>query len=207
MTGAAPTVDTVVFDIGNVLVAWDPHIVFRQVFPEPGRAEWFLTEVCSYAWNLEQDRGRPWPEAEAEAIARHPDLADAIRAYRRRWAEMVPREIAANVAVLNRLQAAGVPLYAITNFAADTFVEARRRFPFLDVFRDIVISAEERLLKPDPRIYAALFARNPIRPGQTVFIDDSPANVAAAREIGMQAIHYTPEVDLAARLRDYGLPA
>ena len=199
------TIDTVVFDIGNVLVAWDPRMVYNRIFGDQAKAEWFLTEVCSHDWNLEQDRGRSWSEAEAEAIGRYPAYAEEIRAYRRHWREMVPGDIAVNVGILQRLHAQGTPIYAITNFAADTFVEARARFPFLGLFRDIVISAEERLLKPDHRIYHRLLERNRLAAGQTVFIDDSLPNVTAAREVGMGAIHYRPDVDLAAELRALGI--
>lgn len=196
-------IDTVVFDVGNVLVAWDPRIPFRKVFDE-AKLEWFLSEVCSHDWNLQQDLGRDWLEAEAEAIARHPAYAEEIRLYRKNWGEMVPGDLAENVRIKERLEAAGVPVYAITNFALDTFDEARARFPYLHTFRDTVISAVERVAKPDPRIYRTLLDRNNLRPEQCVFIDDSPANAAGARAVGMAAIHYTPATDLEAELKGLG---
>ena len=197
-------IDTVVFDIGNVLVAWDPRIPFAKIFDDEKTIDWFLTEVCSHDWNLQQDLGRGWAEAEAEAIARHPDYAEQIRLYRRRWGEMVPGDLAVNVGIKERLEKAGVPVYAITNFALDTFDEARARFPYLYSFRDTVISAVERVAKPDARIYRTLLDRNGLRAEQCVFIDDSAANAAGARAVGMAAIHYTPDVDLEAELKALG---
>ncbi|MDR3376861.1 MAG: HAD-IA family hydrolase [Ancalomicrobiaceae bacterium] len=199
-------IDTVVFDVGNVLVAWDPRIPFARLFDDEKKIDWFLAEVCSYDWNLQQDLGRDWAEAEAEAIARYPDYAEEIRFYRRNWGEMVPGDLAVNVRIKERLEKAGVPVYAITNFALDTFDEARARFPYLYSFRDTVISAVERVAKPEARIFHILLERNNLRAEQCVFIDDSAANAAGARAVGMAAIHYTPDVDLALELRGLGFP-
>ncbi|MDR3495367.1 MAG: HAD family phosphatase [Ancalomicrobiaceae bacterium] len=198
-------IDTVVFDVGNVLVEWDPRILFARIFDTPDKVDWFLAEVCSHHWNLQQDLGRDWAEAEAEAIGRFPDYADEIRLYRRNWAEMVPGDLPVNVKIKERLEASGVPVYAITNFALDTFDEARARFPYLHSFRDTVISAAERVAKPDARIFHILLDRNDLRAEQCVFIDDSAANAAGARAVGMAAIHFTPTTDLEAELKQFGL--
>ncbi len=201
---AAAPIDTVVFDIGHVLLEWDPRHLYRTVFADASEMEWFLTEVCPYTWNLEQDRGRPWPEAEAEAIARHPSYAAAIRAYRARWIEMVPRDIAGTVAILRSLQQRAVPLYAITNFAADTFTEAQRRFPYLAEFRGAVVSGRVGLLKPDPAIYKLLAKTFDLDLERCAFIDDNMANCAAARGLGMAAIHFTGPDPTRTSLRDLG---
>ena len=139
-----PRVDTVVFDIGNVLIQWNPRNLYRRLIPDETEMERFLSEVCTDAWNLEQDRGRTWAEAVAERIALFPDHADLIRAYDTGWHEMVPGEVPGSRAVLEELHEAGVPLYAITNFSAEKFAEAVDRFPFLKLFRETIVSAHER---------------------------------------------------------------
>jgi 2-haloacid dehalogenase len=201
---AMPRIDTVVFDIGHVLLEWDPRHLYRKIFDDPAKMEWFLAEVCPYAWNLEQDRGRPWADAEAEAISRHPGYAAQIRAYRARWGEMVPRDIAGTVAILRTLQVQGVPLYAITNFAADTFVQAQQRFPYLAEFRGVVVSGRVGLLKPDPAIYRLLGETYGLDLTRCVFIDDSQPNCASAETVGMAAIHFKDPDDTASQLRRLG---
>ncbi|TDP84144.1 HAD family hydrolase [Oharaeibacter diazotrophicus] len=201
-----PSISTVVFDIGNVLIRWDPRFLYRELIDDEARMERFLAEVCTPAWNLEQDRGRDWAEAVAELVARHPGDADLIRAFDERWSEMVPGPIEGSVAILEELSAAGVPLYAITNFSAAKWAETRARFSFLDLFGEIVVSAHERVLKPDPTIYRLLFDRRGIDPRTAVFVDDSAANVAGAEAVGMTAIRFTDPADLRMRLRDLGLP-
>lgn len=202
----AARIDTVVFDIGNVLLEWEPRHVFRKVFNDPARVDWFLTEVCCGDWNRQQDGGRPWAQAEAEAIARHPELAKEIRLYRSRWHEMVPAVIDDGIAIHAELQAAGVPLYAITNFAADTFAESQRRFPILTEFTGIIVSGAEHLLKPDPAIYRLLCKRYGLDPTRCVFIDDSAANCDGARTIGMAAVHHTDAATTRCALAAHGLP-
>jgi 2-haloacid dehalogenase len=189
----------VVFDIGNVLLNWDVRLLYRTIFTDPIEMEDFLTRVLPPEWNLEQDRGRPWAEAEAAQIALFPEHAGAIRAWRARWHETISGDIAGSVAILRRLKAAGAPLYAITNFATDTFAEAQQRFPFLaDSFIDIVVSGKERLLKPDAAIYRVLLERQALAAEDCVFIDDSEKNVTAAAALGFHALRFTtPE-----RLRD-----
>lgn len=204
---SSPTqpIDTVVFDVGLVLLEWDPRHLYRKIFPDDAeKMEWFLTEVCPSSWNLEQDRGRPWEEAIAEAVSRHPAYEAEIRAYRARWNEMVPGAIEGSVALLETLSAAGVPLFAITNFASDTFVEARARFDLFKHFRGIVVSGDEKVLKPDPRIYHILAERHDVDLTRSIFIDDSEKNVIGARAVGMAAHHFTSPTELAADLRARG---
>jgi 2-haloacid dehalogenase len=197
----------VVFDIGNVLLHWDVRLLYRTVFHDAAAMEDFLTRVLPPEWNLEQDRGRSWQEAEAERIALFPDHADAIRAFRARWHETVPHAIDGTVAVLAALKHAGVPLYAITNFASDTFREAQARYPFLaDSFIDIVISGDERIIKPDPAIYRILLERQNLAAGDCVFIDDSRKNVDAASSLGFRALLFTSPERFAADLREFGFP-
>jgi 2-haloacid dehalogenase len=198
-------IDTVVFDIGNVLIAWDPRHLYRRLFAEESEMDRFLAEVCTAEWNLEQDRGRDWEEAIAERVALFPQHEALIRAYSDRWHEMVPGEVPGTVALLEALRARRVPLHAITNFSAAKFAEAQARFPFLRGFEDVVVSGTERLLKPDPAIYRLLLDRNGLRAGQCLFIDDSLKNAEGARAVGMRAHHFTGAEALEAELRAFRL--
>lgn len=201
------SITTVVFDVGNVLIEWDPAALYSKVFPDPSERDRFLSEVCSPEWNMEQDRGRPWREAIDILLKAHPDEADAINAYYDRWHEMVPGEVDGTPRLLDELKAAEIPLLSITNFSEEKFRECQSRFPFLgNSFRDIVISGVEKLLKPDPAIYRCLFERNELDPRTCVFIDDSPANVAAAKDEGMRGLHFTTAETLRSDLRALGFP-
>jgi 2-haloacid dehalogenase len=197
----------VVFDVGNVLIEWDPEHLYRKLIPDAAARADFLARICTMEWNLEQDRGRRWAAAVAERIALFPDQAPLIAAYSDRWHEMVPGEVPGSVAILERLREAGVPLYAITNFSSEKFAEAQARFPFLTRFIDVVVSAEEGLLKPDPAIYRRLLDRNGLAASDCLFIDDSEKNVIGARAMGMRAHHFRDAAGLAAALRAEGLPA
>jgi 2-haloacid dehalogenase len=184
----------VVFDIGNVLVAWDPMALYRKVFDgDEAKAGWFLANICTHDWNVDQDRGRSFAEAVEVLAAAHPDWKEAIAAYHLRWHETVLGPIAGTVAVLEELHSKGTPLYAITNWNDEKYYETRGRFPFLELFRDTVVSAVEKAIKPEPEIFQILCRRNGLRPADCVFIDDSPRNVEGARAVGMQAIHFTGE--------------
>jgi 2-haloacid dehalogenase len=195
----------VVFDFGGVLLDWNPRHLYRKMFSDPALMEWFLAEVCSPAWNLAQDGGRPWADAEIEAIARHPDYAREIRSYRKRWHEMISGPIDGTVSLLKDLSAQDVPLYGITNFASDTCRETFERFPFFALFRGVVISGDERLLKPDPRIFKLFGDRYDIDPADCVFIDDVPGNCEAARDCGFHAIDFTTPEQVRSHLVDLGI--
>jgi 2-haloacid dehalogenase len=191
---AARPASTVVFDFGGVLLEWNPRYLYAKIFADPAEMEWFLANVCTGDWNVAQDKGRPWPEAEAEAIARHPRYAAEIRAFRARWHEMVPHAIHGTVDILEDLAAANVPLYAITNFAADTCREARAKFPFFRHFRGIVVSGEIGILKPDAAIFHRLATDYRLDLATCLFIDDVPKNVTGAQAAGMQSILFeSPE--------------
>ena len=181
----------VVFDLGMVLIEWDPRHLYRKVFDDPDRMEWFLAEVCHGAWNVEQDRGRAWEAAIADAISRHPAWEKEIRLFRERWMEMVPGAIDGSVQILEELHRNGTPLFAITNWNGETFRETRARFGFLSLFRDIVVSGDEGIIKPDPAIFAMLCDRNHLVASECLFIDDSVRNVHGAEAAGWQALHFT----------------
>lgn len=193
----------IVFDIGKVLVHYDPDIPFSRIIPDPAERHWFFGNVCTSAWNIEQDRGRTWEEAEALLIAEHPDHADNIRAFRRHWHEMVPHAYDDSVALLERLIDAGHDVTMLTNWAADTFAEARSRFAFLEKPRGVTVSGEIGLIKPDRAIYDHHAASFGTEPAATLFIDDSEKNVEGAQSAGWQAVLFTDaralERDLIAR--------
>jgi 2-haloacid dehalogenase len=199
-----PSPTTIVFDIGNVLIGWDPRALYRKIFDDPERMEWFLSEVCHHEWNLEQDRGRLFAEAVAERTAAFPHLAEEIRAYDERWPETVTGPIEGTVRILQDVRAAGIPNYAITNFSSEKFAVAQRMFPFLAGFDGIVVSGDEKLVKPDPAIYRVLLDRYGLHAGDCIFIDDSLANVEAARFVGMKAHHFTGPEALAEELSRQG---
>jgi HAD superfamily hydrolase (TIGR01509 family) len=189
MLGAKP-ISTVVFDVDNVLLDWNPRRLYRKIFGDADAMERFLAEVCTSEWNLELDRGLPFAEAVAERIARFPEHAAEIRAYDERWAEMSDGAIDGSVALLERLAERGAPLYALTNFSAEKFEEAYERFAFFERFEGIVVSGRVKLAKPDPEIYRLLLETYGLDAGECLFIDDSLANVEGARGVGMQAVRY-----------------
>lgn len=195
----------IVFDIGNVLLHWDPRVLYRKIFATEDEVEWFLTHVCPPSWNLEQDRGRSFADAVEEATTRHPDHAEAIAAYHHRWHETLTHAIDGSVMILEELKSRGAPLYAITNWNQDKFRETRARYGFLEHFHDIVVSGDERLVKPDPAIYRLLLDRNGLEASTCLFIDDSPKNVAGAQAVGMKAHHFTSPENLRAALQAEGL--
>lgn len=189
MAAAVPT--TVVFDLGGVLVDWDPRYLYRRLFDDPDEMESFLAEVTTAEWNAHQDAGRPWAEAIELLVAEHPERRELIEAFHRRWPEMLAGEIEGTVDVLAELRAAGVRLVALSNWSAEMFPVARARFDFLHWFEGIVISGDVGVNKPDRRIFQHLVERFSLEPAATLFIDDSPANVAAATALGFRAIQFT----------------
>lgn len=182
---------TVVFDLGGVLVDWDPRYLYRTLIPSEAEVERFLTEVATPEWNAAQDVGRTWAEAVETLSAQFPEHADLIAAYDERWLETIRGDIPGTVEILGQLRAAGTPLYALTNWSAEKFPLARERFGWLAWFEGIVVSGEEQVVKPDPRIYRILLDRHGLDPAATVFIDDSRSNAEAAAAVGITALHFT----------------
>jgi len=201
----SPSIDTVVFDLDGVLIDWNPRHLYRQLFDDAVAMERFLTEVCSLEWNERQDAGRPWQEAIRELVGRHPDQAEMITAYHERWPETLRGEMPETVEVLEQLKAMSLRLYALTNWSHETFPIARERFAFLECFDGIVVSGEERVVKPDPAIFRTLLTRYDIEPSRAVFIDDSPRNVAAAAGLGFHSVRFTDADQLRRDLAALGL--
>ena len=197
----------IVFDIGRVLLHYDPNLPFSRLIPDADERKWFFANVCTHDWNLEQDRGRTWEEAEALLIAEYPDHAENIRNFRRHWHDMVPHAYDDSVAIMVGLIESGRDVTMLTNFAADTFTEARQRFDFLDRPRGVTVSGEIGLIKPDRAIYDHHVASFGLEPAATLFIDDSQKNVDGARAAGWQAVLFTDAKALEAGLERLGIAA
>jgi len=195
----------IVFDIGKVLIHYDPDLPFSRLIPDADERKWFFDNVCTAEWNVEQDRGRTWDEAEALLIAEHPDHTQNIRNFRRHWHEMVPHAYDDSVAVMEGLVDAGHDVTMLTNFASDTFREARERYPFLKRPRGVTVSGDVRLIKPDPAIYRHHAATFDLDPAASLFIDDSAKNVEGAKAAGWQAVLFTDAGTLKADLTGLGI--
>jgi 2-haloacid dehalogenase len=200
-----PDIRHIVFDIGKVLIHYDPHIPFSRLIPDAEARRWFFENICTHDWNVEQDRGRTWEEAEALLIAEHPEHAENIRNFRRHWHEMVPHAYEDSAALMMELIEAGHDVTMLTNFAADTFVEARTRFPFLERPRGVTVSGAVGFIKPEREIYDLHASTYGLEPAATIFIDDSTANVEGARRAGWQAVHFTNAETLEADLERFGI--
>jgi 2-haloacid dehalogenase len=178
--------EAVLFDLGGVLVDWDPRYLYRKIFADQAAMEHFLATVCTQEWNEEQDAGQPFAEGVRLLTERHPHMAAEIAAYHLRWEEMLNGEIAASVAIVSELRERPLRLFALTNWSAETFPIARRLFPFLAWFDAILISGEECVRKPDRRIFELAATRFGFDPAATLFIDDSPRNIEAAAALGFR---------------------
>ena len=200
------TIDNVIFDIGNVLIKWYPDLLYRKIFSTDAAMHAFYAETGLLQRNIEFDRGELFADGIADLTARFPHHAEALTAFDTRWEECLDGTFEDSVALLAELRQAGVPTYAITNFSREKFEIALGRFPFLGTFDHTVVSADVGLVKPDPQIFRILMERQNLDPKRTLFIDDSAANIATAKSLGLVTHHF---VDPAALRRDFtanGLP-
>lgn len=196
---------SVIFDVGHVLYDWDPRVLYQRLIPDDEALDVFLDEICTREWHFQHDRGRDFAETSAELIARHPDHADLIAAWGPRFAEQIPGPMPGMPALVADLDSAGVPLYAITNFSHEFFPPFRAREAALfDRFRDIVVSGEEKLMKPDAAIYRLALDRFGVAAADAVFVDDRQANVDGAAAVGMHALLFTGADRLRTDLRAFG---
>lgn len=198
-------IEAVVFDVGKVLVEWERDLPYRRLIPDPAARERFMAEVIPLDWHALHDAGHAAEAMIAQRSAQFPQHAALIRAWLTHFNETIPGPVAGSTAIVEDLHRAGVPLYAITNFGADTWVGFAPTFPLFDRFRDIVVSGVEKLAKPDPAIYALAARRFGLAPRAMLFIDDSPANVDSARACGWHAHHFTDAATLRAELTARGL--
>lgn len=201
----AGPINHIVFDIGKVLIHYDPNLPFSRVIPDAEERAWFFANVCTHEWNLEQDRGRSWSDAEALLIGTFPEREEQIRAFRKYWPEMVPYAYEDSVKIMEGLIEEGRDVTMLTNFAADTFRHAREMYPFLNKPRGVTVSGEIALIKPDREIYEKHARDFGLEPQSTLFIDDSLANVEGARAAGWQAVHFTDAAKLKTDLASFGI--
>lgn len=198
-------IDTIVFDIGNVLVGWDPRHLYRKVFATEAEMERFLGEICTNDWHLAHDRGVSFEENGAKLKVLHPDHAAHIDLWHTRYAEMIPGRIPGTADLLHALADKGLTIHGLSNMPVPVFAYLRVTYPELQRFETTVISGEEGVLKPDPRIYEILMERAGFAPECAYFIDDSKANIAAAAALGFQTHHFTDAAALAKDLAARGL--
>lgn len=201
-----PTTTTVVFDLGGVLIDWDPNYLYESLIPDSGDRQRFLTTVCTPEWNHAMDAGLSVPDSVAALAQHHPEDAELIKAWWTRWPEMFGGAITDSVALAEALSESGVRLLALTNWAAETWPHALERFSFLTtLFDGIVVSGHEKTAKPGVEVFTILTDRYGLTPSETAFIDDSPPNVATAQSLGFRSHHYTTSDDLASWLGAQGL--
>ncbi|MEZ5816526.1 MAG: HAD family phosphatase [Hyphomicrobiaceae bacterium] len=202
-----PEIDTVIFDIGNVLIRWDPRNLYGRMGLNEAETAAIMAETGLLEVNHRLlDAGAPFSETIAELASRFPHRAEVIHAFHTRWPEMLGGAIEANAALLRRLRTAGTPVHAITNFSRTKFDIARSLFPFLDDFDELVVSGDIGLVKPDPEIFELLIRRRNLAPRTAVFIDDSAPNIETARRLGFATIHFDERTtDLEAELARLGV--
>lgn len=184
-------VDTIIFDLGGVLIDWNPRYLYRKIFKTEEEITWFLDNICTSEWNDQQDAGRSFAEATLELITKHPEWESPIRAWYDRWEETISGPIHDTVEILRHLkEQKSHRLYALTNWSAESFPIAQRKFDFLRWFEGIVVSGVEKSRKPFPEFYRILFDRYDIDPGRALFIDDNLKNIEGARTLGLNVIHF-----------------
>ena len=183
-------IKTVIFDFGGVLVDWNPHYLYDPYFGSREKADWFLTHICNSAWNVQMDGGKPFAQGIAELVAQHPEWEKEIRMYRSEWLKMMGEQIPDMQTLVADLKAHGYRLYGLTNWAADTFALVRDQYPVFALLDGIVVSGEEKVAKPDLRIFRILLERYKVNPKEAVFIDDNIPNIEAARQVGLQTIYF-----------------
>jgi 2-haloacid dehalogenase len=196
----------IIFDFGGVLVNWDPHKLFNKYFANDSQAiDAFLDEINFSAWNLSQDKGYPFAQAVKDLSAQFPQYAHLIRAYDKEWEESITGIVPDTVEILYKLKAASYRLYGLTNWSAEKFSIVRHKYKFFNLFEDIVISGEVKLIKPDPAIFRLLLQKIHYRAEQCVLIDDTTQNIEAAQKMGFTTIHFTSPIQLDLELQQMGV--
>jgi 2-haloacid dehalogenase len=199
-------IKNVIFDLGGVLIDWDPKRLYRKIFNSEQEIDFFLENICTPDWNELQDGGRPLKEATATLLTQHPQYQQEIEAFYGRWEEMLGGVMEATATLARRVQQNGPhKLYALTNWSAETFPIAEERYDILNLFDGILVSGKENLKKPDPRIYQLLLKRYGLKAKQCFFIDDNLRNISAAKALGINAIQFTHANELEAVLKRYNI--
>ena len=201
------TINTIIFDLGGVLIDWNPKYVYRKVFHgDEAKVDWFLNTICTYEWNEEHDAGRLIEDGNQLLIKKYPEHESLIRTYYERWTEMLGGPIPEGLEILNKLRAVNNhDLYALTNWGAETFPVALEKYDFLHYFKGIVVSGQEKTRKPFKKIYEIILDRYSLDPGRSVFIDDNLLNVEGARALGINAIQFKNSQQLTNELNHLGV--
>lgn len=198
--------DTIIFDLGGVLIDWNPEYVFNDIFEDKREMQYFFDYICTHDWNIQQDAGRPLAVATEEKVAEFPDYEPQIRAFYGRWQEMLGGAIEETVEILDTLRRQDSHrLLALTNWSHETFPVAQELYDFLHWFEGIVVSGQEKLIKPDPRIYQLLINRYEVEPSRALFIDDNKHNVIAAKDVGLHAVRFESPRQLRGFLQEQGV--
>ncbi|PWT77057.1 MAG: HAD family hydrolase [Bacteroidetes bacterium] len=199
-------IDTVVFDLGNVLIDWNPDYVYREIFPNEKERKWFYENICTSEWNEEQDAGRSLFEATELLVKKFPEQETNIRAYYGRWQDMLGGPIHGSVEILRHLKfKTDNNLYALTNWSHETFPVALEKYDFLHWFKGRVVSGEEKTRKPFPPIYETLVTRFQINPAAAVYVDDSLRNLEYPAKMGFHTIHFTSSGQFKSELEGLGV--
>lgn len=199
-------VTSVIFDVGHVLYDWEPRALYERLFDDEQALDAFLRDVATREWHFQHDAGRPFAETSAELSAAYPEHAEMIALWGPRFGEQIPGPIAGMTELVEELDARGVPLFAITNFSGEFFAPFRQREAALfERFRDIVVSGDEKMVKPDPAIYHLALKRFGVAAASTIFIDDNAANIAGAESVGIRGHHFRDAATLRTELEQVGL--
>lgn len=202
----ATPIKNIIFDFGGVVMDWDPRYFFREYFNDDEKMEWFLANITTNDWNVEQDRGRSLVEGTNLLVAQHPEWEKEIRAYYGNWPKMLRSDIPENVTVLRKLAKTDHDLYGLTNWSGETFPYALDNYDFFQLFEGkIVVSGDEKLIKPDPEIWKVLLDRYQLNAEESVFIDDNAKNIETAFEMGFKTVHIQPHTDLELELQNLGV--
>lgn len=200
-------IDNVVFDLGGVLIGWDPRALFRTYYPDDQALDRFLIETDFFTWNAYHDRGGSWEQAVETVSRNHPEHAAAFGQYVARFGESLVDALPGSLELLRELHESATRLLCITNWATSTFNPVRGTYPWLQWFEAIVVSGEEGVMKPEPAIFQILIDRHHVEPARSVFVDDQPINVAAAQGLGFVGVVFRDPEQLRAALRELGLPS
>jgi len=198
-------ITAVIFDFGGVLIEWDPRNLYRRYFDDAESMEHFLEEIDFMEWNALQDKGRPFAEGVADLTAQFPQYADLIRAYHEHWEESIGEPITPVIEILKRVKAAGWPVYGLSNWSMETFPIIRKQHTFFNLLDGYLLSGEVKLVKPDLAIFQRMLDKIGRKPEECVFIDDNPANVAAARALNIVTIQYRSPEQLERELQQLGI--
>ncbi len=195
-------INTIIFDLGAVLIDWNPHHLYRKLITDDEQRQHFLDNICTSDWNEEQDAGRSLKEGTELLVAKHPEHEENIRAFYSRWDEMLAGPIQGTVDVFKAIKESGkYKIYALSNWSAETFEIAQQKFEFLNWFDGLVVSGLEKIRKPDPAFYQLLLDRYQVKPDEALFIDDNYRNILAAEALGIQSIHFTSAEELKSALK------